>query len=63
MPKLALWMPELFGHVAELAVALVVEQMVAFERGDVDIVAAIVIVIADGYAHAVHLDIEAAAAP
>ena len=47
--------------VAELAVALVVEQAVAFERGDVDVVAAVVIVVGDGDAHAVHLDVEAAA--
>ena len=55
-------MPDCFGHVAELAVAFVVEQAVAFERGDVDVVAAVVVVVADGDAHAVDLDVEAAAA-
>ena len=45
----------------ELAVAFVVKQAVAFERRDVDVIAAVVVVVADGHAHAVHLDIEAAA--
>ena len=61
MPKLALLIPDCLGDVAELAVAFVVKQVVAFERGDVDVVAAVVIVIGDGHAHAVHLDVEAAA--
>ena len=61
MPKLAFWMPDGLGDVAELAAAFVVEQAVAFERGDVDVVAAVVVVIGDGHAHAVHLDVEAAA--
>ena len=61
MPKFALAMPDGFGHVAELAAAVVVEQAVAVERGDVDVVAAVVVVVADGDAHAVHLDVEAAA--
>ena len=54
-------MPDAAGDVAELAVAFVVEQAVAFERGDVDVVAAVVVVVADGHAHAVHLDVQAAA--
>ena len=62
MPKSALRIPDGCGDVAEFAVAFVVEQAVAFERGDVDVVAAVVIVVADGDAHAVHLDVEAAAA-
>ena len=61
MPKFAFWMPGGLGHVAELAAAFVVEQTVAFERGDVDVVAAVVVVVADGHAHAVHLDVQAAA--
>ena len=35
--------------------------MIAIERGDVDVVAAVIVVIADGHAHAVDFDIEAAA--
>ena len=62
MPKLALWMPDACGDVAEFAVAFVVEEVVAIERGDVDVVAAVVVVIGDGHAHAVHFDVEAAAA-
>ena len=48
-------------HVAKLAVAFVVEQAVAVERGDVDVVAAVVVVVGHRHADAVHLDIEAAA--
>ena len=33
--------------------------MVAVEGGDVDVVVAVVVVVADGAAHAVHLDVEA----
>ena len=55
-------MPAGVGDVAELAAAFVVEEAVAVERGDVDVVAAVVVVVADGDAHAVHLDVEAAAA-
>ena len=62
MPKLAFAMPGAFGDVAELAAAFVVEQAVAVEGGDVEVVAAVVVVVADGHAHAVHLDVEAAAA-
>ncbi len=54
-------MPAALGHVAKFAVAFVVKKVVAFERGDVDVVAAVVIVIGDGHAHSVHLDIQAAA--
>ena len=61
MPKLAFCDAGRLRHVAELAAAFVVEQPVAFERGDVDVVAAVVVVVADGDAHAVHLDIEPAA--
>ncbi len=49
------------GDVAELAAAFVVEQPVAFERGDVDVLAAVVVVVGDRHSHAVHLDIETAA--
>ena len=55
-------MPDALRHVAKLAAAFVVEQAVAFERGDVDVVAAVVVVVGDGHAHAVHFDVEAAAA-
>ena len=48
-------------HVAELEVPFVAEQPIAFERRDVDVVPAVVVVVADGDAHAVHLDVEAAA--
>ena len=48
-------------YVAKLAVAFVVEETIAFERGDVDVVAAVVIVIGDRNAHAIHLHIQAAA--
>ena len=54
-------MPDSRGDVAEMSAAFVVEQMIAAERGDVDVVAAVVIVIADGHADAVDLDVEAAA--
>ena len=50
------------GHVAELAGAFVVKEVVAAESGDVDVVAAVVIVIADRHAEAVDFDVEAAAA-
>src|SRR6202035_2112406 len=49
------------GDVPELAAALVVEEMVAVERGDVDVLAAVVVVVPDGHPHAVHLDVQAAA--
>ncbi len=61
MPKLALRMPAAFVTSRNLPLAFVVEEAVAFERGDVDVVAAVVVVVADGDAHAVHLDVEAAA--
>ncbi len=48
-------------HVAELAAAFVMEKVIAVERGDVDVVAAVVVEIADGHAHSVHLHIQAAA--
>ena len=46
---------------AKLAVAQVVKQAVAFERGDVDVFAAVIVIVGDGDSHAVHLDVEAAA--
>ena len=61
MPKLALLNSGRLRDVAEFAVAFVVKQMVAVERGNVDVVAAVVIVIGHGHAHAVHFDVEAAA--
>jgi hypothetical protein len=50
------------GHVFELAVAFVVKEAVAFERGDVDVVAPVVVEIGHGHADAVDFDVEAAAA-
>jgi hypothetical protein len=50
-----------FRDVAELAIAFIVEEAVAFESGDVEIFPAVVVVVGDGYAHRVHLDVEAAA--
>ena len=47
-------------HVPEPAAALVVEQPVAVERGEVDVLAAVVVVVARRDAHAVDLDVEAA---
>ena len=61
MPKARVGDAGGFRDVGELAAAFVVEQAIALERGDVDVVAAVVVVVADGDAHAVHLDIEAAA--
>ena len=61
MPKFAFADAGSSGHVAKLAAALVVEQPVAFERGDVHVVAAVVIVIRDGDTHPVHLNVQAAA--
>ena len=50
------------GHIAKFSVALVVKKMIAIERGDVHVFAAVVIVIGNGDAHSVHFDIQAAAA-
>ena len=50
-----------FRDVAELAAPFVVEEVIAFERGDVEVVAAVVVVVAGGDAQAVHLDVEPAA--
>ena len=61
MPKLALLYSGRLGHIAKLAGALVVEKAVAFKRRDVNILAAVVVVIRDGNTHRVHLDIQAAA--
>ena len=44
-----------------MSAAFVVKELVAVERGDVDVVAAVVIVIADRHAQAIDLDIESAA--
>src|SRR5206468_8546171 len=49
------------GYVAKLSATFVMEQAVAFERGDVDVFLAVVVVVGTGNPHAVHLDIEAAA--
>src|SRR5262249_35921211 len=49
-------------HVAEAPTPLVVKQAIAVERGDVEVVAPVVVVVADRDSHAVHLDVEAAAA-
>ena len=61
MPKLALLDSGRCGHVAKLAVALVVKETVAFERGDVDVIAAVVVEVGNGHADAVHLHVQAAA--
>ncbi len=42
-----------------MAVALVVKEVIAVQGGDVDIVAAIVVVIANSAPHAIHLEVEA----
>ena len=42
------------GHVGESAVAVVVEEMALTERGDVEVVEAVVVVIADRDAEAEH---------
>ena len=49
-------------HIAEMPAAFVVKQVVASDRGDVDVFPAVVIEVAHGYAHAVNIDIETAAA-
>jgi hypothetical protein len=46
-------------HVGKRAVAIVAEEMILTERGDENIVAAIVVVIADRHAHSKHLDRQA----
>ena len=50
------------GNVRELAAALVVEEAIAIERRDVNVVLAVVVVIADSHSDSVDLDIETAAA-
>jgi hypothetical protein len=50
------------GHIAKFPIAFVVKKMIAVERGNVHIVAAIIVVVGDGDAHAVHFDVETAAA-
>ncbi len=54
-------MPASLRHVAEVAAAFVVEQVIAAECGDVDVVAAVIVVVADGHAQAIDFDVEAAA--
>jgi alkanesulfonate monooxygenase SsuD/methylene tetrahydromethanopterin reductase-like flavin-dependent oxidoreductase (luciferase family) len=46
-------------HVAEFAAALVAEEVVGAERGDVDVLVPVVVVVGDGHAHAVDLNTEA----
>ena len=52
------WSPEagLLCHISEGAVAIVVEQVILAERSDEDVVVAVVVVVADGNAHAEHFD-------
>ena len=50
------------GNVAKMAAPFVMEQAVAVERRDVDVGLAVVVVIGDGHSHAIHLDVEPAAA-
>ena len=50
------------GDVDECALAGVAEQTVLADAGDEDVGKAVVVVVADGDAHAVHLDVEAGAA-
>src|SRR5690348_2208560 len=53
-----LWSPKscFLGHVREGAVAIIVKQMILAVGGDEDVVTAVVIIIADGYAHAIHFN-------
>src|SRR4029077_11352314 len=51
--------PGLLRDVGEGAVAIVVKKPAPAERGYEEIVEAVVVVIADGYAHAVHFYVEA----
>ena len=44
-------------HVAKMPVAFVVEQPVAVERRDVNIGQAVVVVVSNRNAHAIHLDV------
>ena len=48
--------PGLLGDVDEVAAAVVLEQAVLPDGGDQDIGKAVVVVVADGHAHAVHFD-------
>ena len=51
------------GDIPELAIAFVVKQMISIERGDVEIgLLAVVVVVGNRGSHAIHGDIEAAAA-
>ena len=54
--------PLVLRDVDECALAGVAEQPVLADAGDEDVRKAVIVVVADGDAHAVHLDIEAGAA-
>ena len=60
MPKFAFAIPDPLGHVTELEIPFVPEQAIPLERGHVHVVSAVIVVIAHGDAHAVHLDIQPA---
>ncbi len=49
----------LLGDVGKGSVTIIFEKVVLAQRSDENIVVAVVVVIADGYAHAVHFDVEA----